>query len=104
MKSHFQEHADYTAAVKREIKEMHRNWLDCQRCKLGERRIVNGGSYIRGVGTPHGILFVAGGPTWKEEKEGVPLAEDSGNLIHIALIVAVIIVIYNVAFARRRTY
>lgn len=27
-----------------------------------------------------------------------------GNLIHIALIVALIVVIYNVAFARRRTY
>ena len=27
-----------------------------------------------------------------------------GNLIHILLIVAVIVVIYNLAFGRRRTY
>lgn len=47
------------------------DWDSCQRCSLHVRRDEFGGPILLGQGEPRGILFIASGPGWAEEKSGV---------------------------------
>lgn len=60
-------------------------WMDCQECSLGVRRVAIDGNFIFGQGATGGIMFIGEGPTEEDAHEGQPAAGKAGELLWFAI-------------------
>lgn len=64
---------------------LQKEWEDCTRCSLGERRKQEGAPVLLGEGQLRSVLFVGEGFGLKEEQEQRPFVPDDENLVwHVA--------------------
>lgn len=71
--------------ARKTLQELKREWVQCQACELGLRRMANDGEFVFGSGVRRGIMLVGEGPGWQEERDGEPFVGKSGTLLRTLL-------------------
>ncbi len=71
--------------IRKPLDTLRREWKDCQKCTLGERRVNVQGSFVFGEGVTGGIMFIGEGPGREEETYGRPFIGESGQLLRTIL-------------------
>lgn len=73
------------ANANKTLPQLRDEWSSCTKCKLGERRLAEEGSFVFGYGARRAVMFIGEGPGVEEEKQGIPFVGRSGKLLHTVL-------------------
>jgi uracil-DNA glycosylase len=70
---------------RKSLEELRAEWVACDKCDLGKRRISVDGQFVFGTGTRRSVMFIGEGPGVEEEKYGQPFVGRSGHLLRTIL-------------------
>lgn len=70
---------------RKSLEQLRMEWITCNKCDLGKRRITIDGQFVFGTGVRRSVMFIGEGPGIEEEKHGMPFVGKSGQLLRTIL-------------------